>query len=97
MNPSSKTFPAIVHAIIQNNLKVLSFLCKNAHNQMDWDWHDDEKRNVLSYIVGCNGGFSHENIGILEYVAGEMKTWTFKKLSNMRDIHGKYPKNFGLE
>lgn len=90
MNPSKKPIPAILHAIIQNNGKVLDLLCKNSQTKVNWSWHDEENRNILSYLVGCNGGFSTENVDMLRYIFAKVDTETFKNLLEMRDIYGKY-------
>lgn len=53
-------------------------------------WHDEEKHNALSFIIGGANGFSHENVNILEFIFDQMKPATFKKLLKMKDIYGKY-------
>lgn len=90
LNPTCQKLPATIHAIIQNNLNLLQFIFEHAHDEMNWTWQDKEKRNVLSIIAGCVGGMSHENTGILEFVAEKMKPKVFKRLLKMRDIHGNY-------
>jgi hypothetical protein len=89
MNPSSRKLPAVLHAVLQNNIDVVKFICEKSQREMSWMWHDDEKHNVVSYITGSVAGVSHENVTILEFVASQMKPEVFKKLLQMRSIHGK--------
>lgn len=88
LNPSCQKLPAVIHAVIQNNLNLLQFIFEHALDEMNWIWQDKEKRNILSFIAGSIGGISHENISILEFVAKKMKPKIFKRLLQMRDIHG---------
>lgn len=90
MNPSGKKLPAVLHAILQNNIDVVKLLCEKAQHKMNWMWHDDEKHNVISYITGSIGGVSHENVSILEFVVAQINSKTLKKLLQMRDIYGKH-------
>lgn len=89
MNPSRKPVPAVLHVIMQNNLDMLDLLCKRAQNKVDWRWTDDENRNIFSYLVGCNGGFSHENDVLMSYIIAEIDIITLQTLLQMRDIYGK--------
>lgn len=93
MNPSRKPIPAILHAIMQNNLDILDLICKKTLNKVDWSWSDEENRNIFSYLAGCNGGFSYENISLIRYISAKVEYTTLQILLKMRDIYGNNPKN----
>ncbi|KAG2201741.1 hypothetical protein INT47_002001, partial [Mucor saturninus] len=97
MNPSRKPVPAVLHVIMQNNLDMLDLLCKRAQNKVDWRWTDDENRNIFSYLVGCNGGFSHENDVLMSYIIAEIDIITLQTLLQMRDIYDMSPVCYAFE
>ena len=95
-NPNGAKVPALIHAVVENNLKIVTIICSTAMQSINWMWHNQENHNVLSYAIGCIGDFSHENIEMIKYLASKMGPVTFKKLVEMRDIHGTTPVQYAF-
>lgn len=89
MNPFGARLPAVLHAIIRGNLDILELVCEKYTGSINWLWQDLDGNNMLSYVTGLVGGYSHMNITILEYLKKQMKKKTFAKLLRQTNQHGK--------
>ncbi|KAI9257420.1 ankyrin repeat-containing domain protein [Sporodiniella umbellata] len=69
--------PAILHAILQNNLEIVLLICQKSTVAIDWMWRDHQGRNMLSYLFGVNNGYSTENVFLLDYIKVAMGSETF--------------------
>lgn len=96
LNPNNRKLPAFIHAANENSLELLKVVCSKP-NHINWMWHDQDNRNVISYIIGNQGGFSHENVEILKFATTSMKKDQFKKLIRMRDTNGISPVQYAFE
>lgn len=91
LNLHKQKIPSILHAILQNDIKLVMLICENSKVPINWLWKDVDGRNILSYVFGGSSGFSSENTGMLDYLKKTMGDDIFRKLLWMTDNQGYSP------
>lgn len=96
LNLHKQKIPSILHAILQNDVKMVMLICEHSQISINWLWKDADGRNMLSYVLGSSGGFSSENVDMLECLKKAMGDDVFRKALWMTDRQGYSPVKLGF-
>lgn len=89
--------PAILHAVLQNNLKIFTIICQQTKVPINWLWQDGKRQNILSYAFGCTNDYSTENTFMLEQLKDAMGDNLFREALYMIDSQDNTPVAYAFQ
>ncbi|KAI8979262.1 ankyrin repeat-containing domain protein [Mycotypha africana] len=64
-NPLGHELPAFLHALLQNNMDIITLVLEKSKRTINWLWQDEDNNNVIYYLIGGTSGYSRINMDLM--------------------------------